>query len=180
MNNTIPILLISGPVGVGKSAVGAEVAEVLERQGIPHTFIDFDFIRYTYPRPADDPWGNRLGLKNLAAMWKNSEQVGARNLVISYVVEDASFPEAIREVVPLGEVITVQLSASADNLESRLRGREIGSGLDWHINRAKELRASLAKNPTPADFRIDTDGRTIISVAEQIVAQIDWREDDDP
>ena len=68
---TTPIVLISGPVGVGKSTVGCEVAEILERQETSHTFVDFDQIRYTFPRPADDPWGNLLGLENLQAIWRH-------------------------------------------------------------------------------------------------------------
>jgi len=78
-----PVLVLSGPVGVGKTSVGEEVSEVLNTQGIPHTFVDFDQLRYTYPRIPKDPWNNGLGLKNLNAIWKNGFSRGARNLVLS-------------------------------------------------------------------------------------------------
>jgi len=91
LNSSAPIVLISGPVGVGKSVVGNEVSTILEQCGIPHTFIDFDNIRQTYPKPDDDPWGNQLGLENLAAIWHNCLKYRSLNLVISYVVEDISF-----------------------------------------------------------------------------------------
>lgn len=174
MISKIPIVLISGPVGVGKTAVGSEVMVVLERNRTPHTFIDFDHIRYTYPRPDDDPWGNRLGFENLAAIWRNCSRSGSLNMVISYVVEDDSFINTLTKVIPESEVTTVQLSASMKTLEARLSGREIGSGLEWHINRAGELVDSLALATAPSDLRIDTNGLTVIEIAEEIVNNIDW------
>lgn len=176
MNKTIPIVIISGPVGVGKSVVGGEVAEVLERNKTPHTFIDFDQIRYTYPRPADDPWGNRLGLENLTAIWRNCSRSGSLNLIISYVVEDTSFIDMLMESIPEGNVSTIQLSAELETLKTRLSGREIGSKLNWHINRAGELATSLADESTPSNYRINTDNRTVTDIAEEIVNNIKWRQ----
>lgn len=175
MNKTIPIVIISGPVGVGKSVVGGEVATILERNKTPHTFIDFDQIRYTYPRPVDDPWGNRLGLENLTAIWRNCSRSGSLNLIISYVVEDASFIDMLIESIPEGDVSVVQLSAKLETLKTRLSGREVGSGLTWHINRAGELVTSLTEESTPSDYRINTDNRTVTDVAEEIVNNMKWR-----
>lgn len=176
MNKESPILLISGPVGVGKSVIGGEVAEILEQKRIPYTFIDFDQLRYTYPRPADDPWGNRLGFQNLAAIWRNCASYGSLNLVISYVIEDASFVESLLEVIPEGLVTIIQLSAKLETLETRLSRREVGSGLDWHINRASELVVSLSEVDMPCDHRINTDERAVAEIAEEIVSKIGWRE----
>lgn len=175
MNKKIPILLISGPVGVGKSTTGGEVSEILASNNTPHTFLDFDQVRYSYPRPADDPWGNRLGFENLGSIWQNCARYGSLNLVISEVVESPAFLDSLLQVIPEGEVTTVQLSASIGTLEARLREREIGSGLDWHINRAGELLNSLAEAPTPSDYRVETDGRAVIEIAEEIVALKAWR-----
>jgi hypothetical protein len=175
MNTMIPIVLVSGPVGVGKSVVGGEVAEILERNGTPHSFVDFDQIRFTFPRPADDPWGNRLGFENLGAIWRNCSRYGSLNLIISDVVEDESFLGTLKQTIPEGDVSTIQLSASLDTLEARLRKREIGSGLDWHLNRAGELLDSLAQPGTPSDHRIATDSRTVVEIAEEVVSKIAWR-----
>jgi len=176
MNTKFPIIFISGPVGVGKSTIGAEVAQILKKKEIPHTFIDFDQIRYTYPSPADDPWGNRLGLENLHAIWTNCAKAGALNLVVSYVVEEKSFIDSILEIIPEGDVSTIQLSANSDTLKSRLVGREMGNSLEWHVNRAEELNSSLYDVKTPCNHRIDTDLRAIPEIAEEIVELIIWRD----
>ena len=175
MNSTpVPIALISGPVGVGKSTVGDELTEILESKGIAHTFIDFDYLRYTYPRANDDKWGNKLAFKNLKDIWSNCSQVGSLNLIISSVVEDYSFIEQLQKVVPECQVTTFQLSADVDTLQSRVRQREIGSGLDWHVKRAAELAEILDREDIPCDYRVQTNGRTVIEVARDIAELVSW------
>lgn len=87
--HVVATLLISGPVGAGKSAVAAEVSEILSRRKIAHAVIDFDALAATYPRPADDPFGSRLAITNLRDVWRNAAAAGARNLVIARVLESA-------------------------------------------------------------------------------------------
>ena len=170
-----PLLLLSGPVGVGKSSVGAAAAELLETRQIPHTFIDFDHLRYTFPRPESDLWNNQLGLKNLKAIWTNCEQAGARNLVVSYVIEEQTFVDQLISAVGGARAITVQLTARMDTLEARLKQRESAARLDWHLHRAKELSTLLLGHDVPCDCRIATDGRTAEDVAEEVAAKVNWR-----
>ena len=171
----IPLLVLSGPVGVGKSAVGAAVAELLEARQRPHTYVDFDHLRYTFPRPDNDPWNNQLGLRNLKAIWTNCEQAGSSNLVVAYVIEEQSFIRQLVSAVGLAQVYTVQLSAQQDTLEARLKQRETGANLAWHLRRAQKLSKLLARTGVPCDCRIATDQRTIEEVAEEVVAKIKWR-----
>jgi len=170
-----PVLLLSGPVGVGKTSVGEEVSGVLDMQGIPHTFVDFDQLRYTYPRIPEDPWSSGLGLKNLKAIWKNGFTRGARNLVLSTVVEDHDFIDGLSRVIPDSEVSTFQLFATPETLQTRVEKREIGSGLEWHKNRALELLEILSGSEAPSDRRIDTEGKSITMLAEEIVGLIEWK-----
>ena len=167
-----PVLVISGPVGVGKTTVGEEVSEVLDEQSVPHTFTDFDQLRYTYPRIPEDPWSNGLGLQNLESIWKNCWARGARNLVISTVVEEQEFLDKLALVIPNAKVTIFQLFASPENLIQRVSKREIGSGLEWHTNRAIELLAILEN--APCDARIETDDRTIQDLAQTIADMVQW------
>lgn len=107
----VPLLLISGPVGVGKTSVGFEVSDLLCEQGVAHTFIDWDQLRYTYPRPVGDRFGNQLGMKNLRDVWRNAVAAGWRNLIIASVIETWADVEDIRQVVPGADVVVCQLRA---------------------------------------------------------------------
>ena len=160
---SIPILIISGPVGVGKTSSGEELSEVLDERGIPHTFVDFDQLGYTYPRVPEDPWSNGLGFKI------------ARNLVVSSVVEDWDFVKGIEQAIPDAEVKTVQLFASPESLVSRVEKREIGSGLDWHRNRSLELLKLLQAESVPRDFTVQSYGKSIIEIAQELFELVDWR-----
>ncbi len=176
------VLLLSGPVGVGKTTVAGELGDVLEARRIVNTVIDLDGLRWTYPRDDDDPWNNRLGLENLVSIWANAYRRGARNLVVATVVETPEFVDAVRERLGDVAVITCQLSADPSHLRTRVTRREIGSGLDWHLARSEELARQLAELPTPADLRIATDGRSVVDIAQELADRIEWCEarDDRP
>lgn len=171
----IPLLLISGPVGVGKTSVGEEVSSALKRRGVAHTFVDMDCLAATYPRPSDDRFGTRLALLNLREVWANCMAAGSRNLIISRVVETQHEVEDIQHMVPNSRPVVCLLRASNLTLVERVRARELGSGRSWHEERAIELAESLEKS-APADFVIDTEGRPLSEIADEVVAKIDWAE----
>lgn len=171
----IPLLIISGPVGVGKSSVAGELSAVLKDEEIAHTLIDLDGLSYTYPRPSDDRFGQQLASQNLAAIWPNCLAAGAKNIIIARTVETREGLDMITRSVTDAAPTICQLYASDDTLSARVSAREIGSGHAWHAARALELSASLAKSG-PADFRIDTDGQSLAQIAREIFRQIKWQQ----
>ena len=87
MTAPVPVLLITGPVGVGKSTIAAEAAWLLRQADVPHALIDLDRIEQCWPVPADDPWNERVSHRNLACMWANFRQAGADRLIFARVLE---------------------------------------------------------------------------------------------
>ena len=81
----IPLLIISGPVGVGKSTIADEVSNRLVQDGTSHSQIDLDALAECYPRPADDRFADRLALVNLRDVWRNCFATGSRDLIIAQV-----------------------------------------------------------------------------------------------
>ena len=79
------------------------------------------------------------------------------------------------DAIPEGDISTVQLTADLETLKARLIGREVGSGLNWHINHAGELTSGLAAVSTPCDYRINTERRVVTDIAEEIVSKVAWR-----
>ena len=60
-----PVLVLTGAVGVGKTSGGADVSRALQARGEPHLYQDLDAIRYTFPRPENDPRGLEIIRQNL-------------------------------------------------------------------------------------------------------------------
>ncbi len=76
--STFPVLFITGPVGVGKTAVLGEVTDILKERGERFASIDLDALSYAYPpAPGDDRFRSGLTLRNLAAVWRNDRDAGA-------------------------------------------------------------------------------------------------------
>lgn len=176
-DHAIPLVMISGPVGVGKTSVGNEVSEQLIKLGIAHTFIDIDVLAQTFPRPGDDPFGSRLANENLASVWRNCAKAGSLNLIIAQVMETQREVGALERAIPGSEAVVFQLRASEAVLRERVGKREIGSGHDWHVARALELARSLAL-AGPADHVIETDGRQVSEIAMEIVEHVRWQRSD--
>lgn len=170
----VPLLVISGPVGVGKTTVGYEASALLTRRRIPHTFVDLDGLAQTHPRPKDDRFGERLALRNLRGVWANCAAAGSRNLIVARVVERQADLDRIADVVPDAKPFVCQLRAADETLVERVRRREVGPETRWHEERALQLSRSLSQT-APADHRIGTDGRTVTDIAQEIVELVGWR-----
>jgi hypothetical protein len=63
----------------------------------------------------------------------------------------------------------VRLNAALETLRSRITRREIGHGLDWHLARAEALD-TLLRTRALDDFVVDTDGKTAIEVANEVIS----------
>ena len=169
----IPLLILSGPIGVGKSTVGDEVSVFLTRQDVPHTFVDLDALAQTFPRPADDPYGSRLALQNLADLWRNCYAAGARNIIVARVVETVEELKGIVAAIPNSRATLCHLRADKTALQDRVKKREVGSLLDWHLKRTQELALSLERT-SPFDFAIETSGHTPPVIAQEIFERMNW------
>jgi adenylylsulfate kinase-like enzyme len=169
MTETTRVVIINGPVGVGKSTTANTLSELLEARGVPHAVIDMDHLRSVYPRPEDDPHHEALGYRNLAAVWQHCRAAGARIAIIPSVVETPENIAAYRDSIPGAEITVVRLSASLETRQARLAKRELGTGLAWHTARTEELQLLLEERQLD-DAVIDTDGKTSLEVAEAVLA----------
>ncbi len=170
---TIPVLVITGPIGVGKTSVAGEVSEQLDKAKIAHGFIDIDSLRWCYPRPLHDPFRIELAMKNLTAVWRNFQAVGAERLVLADVVETHAHLEQYHKAVPGAEILVVRLHATLSTLSQHVQQREIGSALARHLERAAELSAIMERNHVE-DMLVDIEGKTVTAIAQEILTRSNW------
>jgi hypothetical protein len=168
----VPVLLITGPVGVGKSTVGNEVFRLLCDARMPSAFIDLPALGNGWPPPADDPWNERLAHANLACAWENFQRAGARRLVLCRVLEARSLLRHVRAAVPGAEVVVVGLRAPLELIHARVRSREAGDP-SWYLDAAAKLVDRLRSSGVE-DHALDNDERSPTDVAVEALRVIGW------
>jgi len=170
MNEKISLLIITGPVGVGKSKVSEAVSEILSQKEIPNAVIDMDYLRCVYPSAVNDRFNTNLGYKNLTMMWPNYEEMGIRNLIIPNVVESKKEIDRFKESIPNAEITVIRLNAEVLTMHKRLENREIGDSLIWHKKRAVELKKQFEQKKLE-DLVIETENKSINEVAVEVLSK---------
>lgn len=169
----IPMLILSGSIGAGKTTLLGEVSDVLIDRGSAFTSIDIDAVTQVFPRSEGDPFGMLLAARNLRAIWENARAAGAERLVLASVIESRDDLEPIVAAVPDADPFVVLLEAPDEILQERVRRREIGSALGWHLERSRELAGNLRASGV-ADAVVQSDDRPIRAIAEEILAAAGW------
>jgi hypothetical protein len=167
----IPVVVISGLVGIGKSTTGRLAAHVLRERDIPYALVDYEWLAESWPRPADDPWNGRVAYLNLAAMWRNFSASGVDRLIICQTIEQRPSMAGITDAVPNAECTLVWLSAPLDTVFARIRSRQ--SDPDWYLAAAKHMAEKIDPSQV-ADLVVDTAARPPLEVAEDILRQVGW------
>jgi hypothetical protein len=173
MTVSVPVLLITGPVGVGKSTVAAEASRLLREADVPHALVDLAWIEQCWPVPADDPWNERLTHRNLACIWANFSQAGADRLLLVRVLEARSLLHQVLEAVPGAEITVVRLRAPLAVLQARIRSRE-ASDPSWFLGAATHT-AKVLERARVEDHLVDNEDRPVAVVAEEVLRQVGWR-----
>ncbi len=165
---------INGSVGAGKTTAADRLGDELERRGVPGAVIDVDWLRRSWPAPADDPFGTELALANARAVAANFRACGALVVVAAGVVETAD--EAARGADALGatRMLLVRLTVDAEVAGLRLRRRhdQDESELQWHLRRHPQLARMLERAGFGDELLIDTTALTADDVARTIADRL--------
>ena len=92
-----PVLLVTGPVGVGKSAVLREADQLLIEAQTRHATVELEEISRCWPAPAEAESRQSMILSNLAALWSNFAARGADRLLLAQILEHRSQLQRPRE-----------------------------------------------------------------------------------
>jgi predicted kinase len=172
MTAPVPVLVITGPVGVGKSTIAAEAAWLLRQADVPHALVDLDRIEQSWPVPADDPGNERVSHRNLACMWANFRQAGADRLIFARVLETRSLLRRVAKAVPGAQITVVRLRAPLAVLHERIRSRE-ASDPDWFLDAATHT-AEVFERAEVEDHLVDNENRPATVVAEEVLQRVGW------
>lgn len=164
-------VLLTGVYGSGKSTVAAEIADLLERAGIPYALLDLDFLSWFSTGGEGHGETPALLIANLAAVAANYRRAGIHRFVLAYAVQNASELSRIRAALGW-PVRVVRLSASPDVVALRL-GADPTSGRQDDLRQAR-IWMEQARGVGLEDLTVDGDA-DVRDVAAQVMDWLGWR-----
>ncbi|HEV2128211.1 MAG TPA: hypothetical protein VGR22_06305, partial [Thermomicrobiales bacterium] len=140
---------------------------------VPHTAIDMDWLRCSFPRPSGDPFNVELGCRNLADIARNICALGVTRFVIADVVETRDQRERYCEAIPSAEVVIIRLTAGIERIRERIAQRQGAYPDPWEPARAAELIRIMDESDV-SDVAIELWCRSPREVAEEVVRWLGW------
>jgi AAA domain-containing protein len=163
-------VLLTGPFGVGKSAVAAEMADALERRAVRYAMLDLDYLAWGYAGSDDDSAEFGMMLRNLEPVLSNYLAVGVDRVILARTIHAASELERLRATLPM-PLRVVRLSVPLAEIERRL-GADVTSGRADDLRRAAE---QVRGSPTDGeeDLVVSND-RPVREVAGEVLGWLGW------
>src|SRR5215467_4818666 len=109
MQNEVPLLLLCGAPGTGKSSVGWEIYWSLMRDGVPVAHTDLDGIGFG---PPGHSGSFELKFENVAAVWRTYSEAGASAFVVSGLRVSEKDVLDCANAVPFSVATTVVLTVT--------------------------------------------------------------------
>lgn len=135
------VLFLNGGYGVGKSSALDHIGDLLAETGSPFSLMDIDWFHRSWPSAASDPENVLTEAENMAAVWRNYQRAGPRQLVVAGVITSGSDRDRYADTFGL-PVRSARLTASEAVIDARLRRRyseDQASSLKWHLDRHAHL-----------------------------------------
>jgi gluconate kinase len=161
---TVPLVLVTGPVGVGKTTVASALADALVDEGVPTACVDGDALTEVHPASPGDEMGEGVLLANLEAAWGVYRAAGARCLVLAQVVESEAGIRPFADAIPGADVTVIRLDAPLDVIHQRIAQRGAGESDPWHLERAQALHRLYHRTPL---------GHVTLDAAEPVSALVE-------
>ena len=158
------VIILNGPMGVGKTAAGKRVAE-----RVPGTaFIDGDWCMDLHPFVASHET-KAMAIDNILHMIRNYQSCSeCRMVVLAWLMDESWVMESLRAGLSAmqAETVSFTLTCDRDTLTERWKNDR---SCEWRTDRW--LAVSLASLPAFASMEniIDTGGLSVDSVADLIL-----------
>jgi predicted kinase len=170
----VPVLLVTGTVGSGKTAVAKEIGERLRLAAVPHAVIDLDELGRVRPALPDGSFNHDLIAANLAAIWPNYQALGVERVVLARILESREELDDYRRAVPGADITVCRLVADHDVIGGRLRAREPGHVREFLLEVSTDLDAKMG-DLALEDFTLENGAdRAIGELAQAILVECGW------
>ena len=168
---TESLLIITGTMGAGKTAVMGEASDILAQRQIVHAAIDLDALGLAHLPSALRSDG--VMYDNLRSICRNYAALGVRRLLVARAVEDSAQIKLCRDIIPAVNTVICRLTASIEAMERRVEIRDSGISQRKYVARVAELNAILDRARLE-DFTVANENRPLTDVALEMLVKAGW------
>jgi hypothetical protein len=165
------LIVITGSMGAGKSAVLGEASDLLALRGIVHAAIDLDGLGLAH-LPSSAPSDDAM-YENLRSVCENYAARGVRNFLVARAIENEAQLNRCREIIPAANTAVCRLVASAETMKRRVEIREAGVSQRDYVARVTKLNAIL-DGAQLEDFSVINEDRSLTEVALEMLRKAGW------
>jgi hypothetical protein len=165
------LLIITGTMGAGKTAVMAEASDILTQRQIVHAAIDLDALGLAHlPSAARS---DAVMYDNLRSISRNYVALGVRRFLVARAIEDDARLKLCREIIPAANTVVCRLTASAETAKRRVEMRELGISRREYVARAAKLNVILDRAQLE-NFAVTNENRPLTDVALEMLVKAGW------
>jgi hypothetical protein len=166
----VPVIVLTGTMGSGKTTVVSEASDILAARGVIHAAIDFDTLGVAR-LPGDA--ASEVAWRNLASVWQNYARAGAERLLLAEALETGADLDRIRDAVPGSALVICRLRAGLETMQRRVALRDPGMLRDTFVARVAELD-TLIDRAGLEHFCLSTEGCSVTEVARELLTRAGW------
>ena len=165
------LLIITGTMGAGKTAVLTEASDILGLRHIAHAAIDLDVLALAHLPSAASNDG--MMYSNLRSVCRNYAALGVQRFLLARAIEDRAQLELCREVIPTTNTVVCRLVASIEAMQQRVKMRELGVLQLDYVARVTKLNIILDRAGLE-DFSVTNESRPLTEVALEMLVRAGW------
>ena len=164
-------ILLSGPVGSGKTTLVLEIGDVLDDRGERYALVDLDWLAWVHLAPDTTHTVHEVLIENLRAVWGTYRRAGVERLVLARYLTRREQLDSIRHALPDVDIVAVHLAVPAPVVRERLGRRDTGATLAEHLT----LASAGAQIPPFEDLTVtDSGDRRPHDIALEILRRTGW------
>jgi hypothetical protein len=168
---TSSLLIITGAMGAGKTAVLGEASDLLTQRQVVHAAVDVDALGLAHLPVASANDG--LMYQNLRSIYTNYIAAGVRRFLVARALEDESQLKLCRDIIPAANTLVCRLTASREVMEQRVAQRDPGAARNQYVSRVAKLNTILDR-ALLEQFSVINENRPLTEVALEMLVKAGW------
>jgi len=165
------LLIITGAMGAGETAVLGEASDILARRLIVHAAIDMDALGLAHIPSA--ALNDGVLYDNRRSICGNYAALGVQRFVVARAIEDDAQLKLCRGIIPAANTVVCRLAATIKTMRRRVEMRELGIRQPEYVARVEELN-SILDRARLEDFTVANENRPLTDVALEVLVKAGW------